>query len=98
MALYKSNFPDGFSSNSTPAVISIVGVKIETFTLSGTDISNGYIDLLSTPDQVSTVAIDWNGIDQYLTTDYTIFSNRITFSAPLLANLDVGDLIKISYQ
>jgi hypothetical protein len=98
MALYKSNYPDGFVSNSTPSVISILGVIIETFTITATDIANGYIDLSGTPNSVATLAMDWEGIDQYQSVDYTVSVNRIYFTTNLLNNLDTGDLIKVSYQ
>lgn len=98
MALYKSNYPDGFVSNATPAVISVVGINIEMLTITGTDIANGYVDLSGTPENVSTVALDWEGIDQYQGTDYIVSINRIYFMTNLLNNLDTGDLIKVSYQ
>ena len=98
MALYKTNFPDGFISSATPSVISVVGVHIETFILTSTDIVNGFVVLASTPATISTVAVDWNGIDQYYSFDYTISINQVVFSLNLLNNMDVGDIVKIAYQ
>lgn len=98
MSLYKTNYPDGFISNATPSIVSVVGIVIEQFTLSGSDISNGFITLSGTPALVSTIALDWNGVDQYYSTDYTLSLNIINFSGSLLANIGVGDKLKVSYQ
>jgi hypothetical protein len=98
LSLYKTNYPDGFISIATPSIVSVVGIVIEQFTLSGTDISNGYITLSGIPALVSTIALDWNGVDQYYSTDYTVSLNIVNFSGSLLSNLGVGDKVKISYQ
>lgn len=98
MTLYKSNFPDGFISNATPSVISIVAINVETFTLSALDITNGYVTLSVIPDRPETVQVDWNGIAQYEITDYVVTGDQIGFTAGLLGLMVAGDTVKISYQ
>jgi len=98
LTLYKSNFPDGFSSNNTPAVISIVAIVVEQFTLTGTNITNGYITVAVIPEQAVTVQVDWNGICQYSPVDYTVSGANIVFNNSLLALMVAGDLVKVSYQ
>ena len=100
MALRKTDYPDGFVSNATPAVVSVVGIKVEIFEIVSTDLINGYVALSGTPEQVSTVSLTWNGIDQYqgASRDFTVNLNQVVFSSNLLNNMDVGDLLQISYQ
>jgi hypothetical protein len=98
LTLYKSNFPDGFISSNTPSVISIVAINVETFTLSALDISNGYVTLSVAPDRPETVQVDWNGIAQYETVDYTVTGTQIDFEPSLLGLMVAGDIVKVSYQ
>jgi hypothetical protein len=100
MTLYKTIFPDGFASEPTPSVVSIVSYTVEIFSLLSTNIINGNIVLSSIPDAASTVVMSWNGVTQYQgsTRDFTMSSNILTFTSNLLSHLDVGDIIEVTYQ
>lgn len=100
MALRKVNFPDGFISEATPSVVSVVGIKVETFEIMYINIFEGFLELAETPEQSSTVSVTWNGLDQYQGSarDFTVSANKVYFTSNLLDNMDVGDLIQITYQ
>lgn len=75
-------------------------VDVESFTLDGTDITNGYIDLAVEADKVITV--DPKGFpSQYPVDDYTLsvvsLKTRITFAGDMLS-LIAGDKIKVAYS
>jgi len=81
--------------------ISIPAVSKETFTLDGTDVANGYVDLAATPVAGSLVFVVAGAPSQIEGADYTIATNRVTFAGDLasggLAALEVGDVVQISY-
>jgi hypothetical protein len=75
-------------------------VAVETFTLAGGDITNGYIDLLVTADKV--IDVTPKGFpSQYPVDDYTLsvvsLKTRITFAGDMLL-LQSGDKLKVSYS
>lgn len=71
------------------------------FTLSGGDISNGYIDL-SHEAYSSSVAVIAQGIPQTPLTDFTLSViggvTRVTFSGDLSANAQASDLLLVFYS
>jgi hypothetical protein len=85
------------------AVPAALVAKKETFILSSTDLSNGYIDCahLSAADSMLLVT---GGIphQEGVSEDYVLSNvggvTRITFNAGLLAKLSVGDRVYVMYQ
>lgn len=69
----------------------------ETITLTGTDITNGYIDLAQTPIAESLHVTPKGGLLQDQGTDYTLSTNRITFTGDLATVLAAGDILLIKY-
>lgn len=100
MTLYKTIFPDGFVSDPTPSVVSIVSYTVEIFQLLSSNLLSGTIALGSIPDVASTVVMSWNGVIQYqgASRDFTMSSNILTFTSNLLPHLDVGDTVEVTYQ
>ena len=69
----------------------------EIFTLDGTDISNGYVDLAQTPVSASVEVTPVGGPLQEFGVDYTLSTNRVTFAGDLSTLLASGDKLIISY-
>jgi hypothetical protein len=102
---------DSTAGNETDQAASVAAMKtfvnaqsanvdVETFVLSGTDVTNGYIDLLVTADKVLDVTP--KGFpSQYPIDDYTLsvvsLKTRITFAGDMLS-LIIGDKIKVAYS
>lgn len=77
----------------------------ESFTLTGTDISNGYIDLTKIASDQSVIFQPRFGIKQKDTVDFTVSylggsggKTRITFIGDLATILTSGDVIDIAFQ
>jgi len=70
--------------------------EVEKFTLTGTDISNGYVDLANTPIQIMSV-FPVGGLPQEEGIDYTVSTNRVTFAGDLASLLASGDVLQIGY-
>ena len=75
-------------------------VNVETFTLSGTDITNGYIDLAFEADKV--IEVTPKGFPpQHPVDDYTLSVpssvTRVTFAGDMLS-LITGDKVKVAYS
>ncbi len=76
--------------------------KVEVVTLDGTDITNQYVDLASTP-YTGTVTMNVKGLPHQIQgVDYTISSNRVTFSGDLAtgqaAALIAADVVQFEYN
>lgn len=70
----------------------------ELFTLSGTDISNGFITLAHTPFVAANVHLFVvGGENQVYTDDYTVSGAVLTFAAPLAAILAAGMQLVVNY-
>lgn len=77
-------------------------MKVENFTLTPTNISNGYVDLASTP-LVNSVIVLVKGLGNALegsSYDYTVIGTRVTFHNELVTGggaLATGDVVQIRY-
>ena len=73
----------------------------ENITLSGTDISNGYVEI-SQPALANSVNVYAGGLRHTLTTDYSlstpVTNTRITFAGDLASTLASGDVLSVTYQ
>lgn len=71
----------------------------EIFTLDGTDITNGYVDLAQTPlaDSIMIAVDGMPGLAQK-TTHFTVSTNRITWAGDLATLLASGDVVNIFYE
>ena len=76
--------------------------QIDTFTINGTDITNGYLDLSQTPSADNHNSVNWNGsiLFEGVSEDYTITSgpDRIVFTAAQILLLTSGDKIQVRYK
>lgn len=68
----------------------------ESFTLSSTDISNGFVTLANTPSQVSMVSPK-GGPVQFEGDDYTVVGAQLNFAGDLSAELEAGDKLVVVY-
>lgn len=99
MSLKKVDFPDGFTSTATPSVVSVVSIKTDRIEVNNTHKVTGNIVLSSTPTIPNSIAISWNGIDQYLDQDFSLSGNVIDLNGFLLLDLiNVGETLEIKYQ
>lgn len=69
----------------------------ESITLTGTDITNGYVDLAQTPITESLHVTPKGGLLQEQGVDYTLSTNRVTFAGDLATVLEAGDILLIKY-
>lgn len=69
------------------------------FDITNIDISNKYIDIAYTPITNSEI-IAWNGIilSPGINRDYTILTNRITFTNEIIKYFTNNDVISVSYS
>lgn len=82
-------------------VASEIGAAAPTFdtqiiTLTGTDISNGYVDLAQTPTALLDVT-PVGALKQEEGVDYTLSTNRLTFAGDLATLLVTGDKLMVTY-
>jgi hypothetical protein len=77
----------------------------EEFTLSGTDISNGYVDLSKVASRDSIALFPRFGIKQKLVVDYTVSytggasgKTRVTFAGDLASIIEAGDILDIQFE
>jgi len=68
----------------------------EKFTVTATDVANGYIDLTNTPNATEHLFVYLNGVYMDLDSagDYTLSSNRINF----IVNIEVDDKVIVKYS
>ncbi len=73
--------------------------QIDTFTLTSTDISNGYLTLSQTIDTSEHIEVNMMGsiLFEGALEDYTATGTTLTFTASQIALLEVGDRFQIKY-
>jgi len=74
--------------------------QTDKFTITASDISNGYVDLSNIPITTEHEFVIYNGVilDDGIGNDYTLTSNRITFDALLTPLLTVGSKLMVKYK
>ncbi|MEA2037781.1 MAG: hypothetical protein U9O94_09810, partial [Nanoarchaeota archaeon] len=70
----------------------------ETFTITSTDITNGYIDLANTPNNTYGTDVRNNGLSLPNTIDWTLTTNRITFVIHSQNIITAGDIVEVKYS
>jgi hypothetical protein len=100
MALKIITISDGFESSSVPAINlpSIERVQTFHYTLTGTDIINGYVTLPTTTIFPTETVLMWNGINQRYGTDFNCSTNKVFFLAGLSSFLLPSDNVTIIFS
>ena len=75
-----------------------VSTIVEEFTLSGTDISNGYVTLANTPIANTVSASPIGGPVQSPSSDFSLAGTQFNFLGDLSAELGSGDKLLVSYS
>jgi hypothetical protein len=87
------------SAPTWQAVASSSPYYVNTYTLSGTDITNGYVTLSSTPDTLSnTVLTVIGGPMQSYGSDYTVSGTQLTWIGNLATTIASGDKLVVQYD
>ena len=104
VVLIDNDLVDGTTDLKSGAVVSRKDFEDE-FTLNGTDISNGYVDLAKVASKDSIQLFPRFGIKQKKVVDFTISytggtssKTRVTFAGDLSSILASGDILDINYR
>lgn len=99
MALKIVTISDGFESSTVPSVVTPAAQTVITYgTLTGTDISNGYLTLGAAPSSPNQTTFSWIGINQFYGTDFSVSGAQLSFLARLIGHgLQSGDEFIITY-
>lgn len=93
----------GLTFVKTPTPLDQVAFKRNIFVLSGTDITNGYVDLTNTAQFQSVIAWPDGGLPQRETSDFTLSNagpggvTRLTFSGDLSSTLEAVDALIVNF-
>lgn len=97
--LRRVDFSDGFTSSSTPSVTSVVGIQVGTHNVNFTTLVNGFFTLPSTPSLPATFSMSWQGVEQYENEAFVLIGDKVQLNGYSIFDfLEVGDIVKFSYQ
>lgn len=104
VVLVDNDLVDGTTDIKSGAVVSRKDFE-EAFTLTGTDITNGYVDLAKVASRDSVQLFPRFGIKQKAAIDFTVSytggsssKTRVTFAGDLASIIESGDIIDINFR
>ena len=100
MALKIITISDGFESLAVPAISLPTVERVQTFhyTLTSTDILNGYVQLPATTLFPTETVLLWEGVNQEYAVDFNCVTDKVYLLAPLNSLLLNGDFLTIIFS
>jgi len=100
MALKIITISDGFESSSVPAISLPTVERVQTFhyTLTSTDIINGYVSLPATMLFPTETVLLWQGINQTYGVDFNCSVDKVYLLSPFNSFLLNGDFLTIIFS